>query len=368
LNYITILNFGEYGNRAGEFNYPVCIAIDANDNLYITDWENDRIQKYNSEGRLLKVIPEENSELNLDGPVGIVLDSNENLIVVEQFNNRIQKISPDGKSLQMVGKKGNGPGEFLDPRGIAIDKDDNIYVVDTGNSRIQIFSPTFEMIRKFGKEGMGNGEFYYPRGIALDKEECRLHLEQAEELLGEGGFDNLALEENLALDLVGILIDLKFAGFTKPQVEAVSITELEKAIKSKPDNSDAYYRLFNSYQDSNNSEQALRVLKKLVKNNPKEADAYYLMGQLQYKKKKYKNAQKSLEKFFLQASEIEINNRELTAGWAYLILSVFHRGNKEHTEKLASGAQSFLSEREIRRLSLTETDKKHLLRIIRATK
>ena len=201
-----------------------------------------------------------------------------------------------------------------------------------------------------------------------NKEECRLHLEQAEELLGEGGFDNLALEENLALDLVGILIDLKFAGFTKPQVEAVSITELEKAIKSKPDNSDAYYRLFNSYQDSNNSEQALRVLKKLVKNNPKEADAYYLMGQLQYKKKKYKNAQKSLEKFFLQASEIEINNRELTAGWAYLILSVFHRGNKEHTEKLASGAQSFLSEREIRRLSLTETDKKHLLRIIRATK
>ncbi|GAJ22599.1 unnamed protein product, partial [marine sediment metagenome] len=56
-NYIIILTFGEYGNREGEFDYPVGIVIDKNSNLYITDWENDRIQKFNSEGRLLKVIP-----------------------------------------------------------------------------------------------------------------------------------------------------------------------------------------------------------------------------------------------------------------------------------------------------------------------
>jgi len=73
-----------------------------------------------------------------------------------------------------------------------------------------------------------------------NKEECRLNLEQAEELLGERGFENLALEEYFALDLKVILLDLKFAGYTKPEVEVVSITDLEKAIKSKPDNSDAY--------------------------------------------------------------------------------------------------------------------------------
>lgn len=169
-NYITILTFGEYGNREGEFNYPVGITQDNSGNLYITDWENDRIQIFSSEGRLLKVIPEKDSELKIDGPVGIVLDQNENIVVVEQFNNRIQKISPDGKSLNMVGKEGNGPGEFLNPRGIAIDKNDNIYVVDTGNNRVQIFSSDFKFKKQFGREGMGDGEFYYPRGIALDKE------------------------------------------------------------------------------------------------------------------------------------------------------------------------------------------------------
>jgi len=169
-NYITILTFGEYGNREGEFDYPVGIVIDKNSNLYITDWENDRIQKFNSEGRLLKVIPGKDSELKIDAPVGIVLDQNENIIVVEQFNNRVHKISPEGKSLNIVGKEGSGPGEFLNPRGIAIDKDDNIYVVDTGNSRIQIFSSDFTFIKQFGREGMGDGEFYYPRGIAFDDE------------------------------------------------------------------------------------------------------------------------------------------------------------------------------------------------------
>jgi DNA-binding beta-propeller fold protein YncE len=148
-NYITILTFGEYGNREGEFDYPVGIAIDKNSNLYITDWENDRIQKFNSEGRLLKVIPVKDSELKIDGPAGIVLDQNENIIVVEQFNNRVHRISPEGKSISIIGKEGSGPGEFLNPRGIAIDK---------------------EYIKQFGREGMGDGEFYYPRGIALDDE------------------------------------------------------------------------------------------------------------------------------------------------------------------------------------------------------
>ncbi len=169
-NYITILTFGEYGNRVSEFNYPVGLALDKDNNLYVSDWENDRIQKFSSDGRLLKVIPDGEGEdaLKLDGPVGLALDSNGNIIIVEQFNHRIHRISPEGKSLQMTGKEGNGPGEFSNPRGISIDKDDNIYVVDTGNNRIQIFSPTFEYIKQFGKEGRGDGEFYYPRGIALD--------------------------------------------------------------------------------------------------------------------------------------------------------------------------------------------------------
>jgi len=162
--------FGEFGERAGQFNYPVGIALDKNGNIFISDWENDRIQVFDSTEKYIFTIPDEASNVKLDGPVGIVLDNEDNILVVEQHNHRIHKISPDGHSIMVFGQSGNKPGEFDNPRGIALDKDGNIYVVDTGNSRVQVFSPNFELLFTFGREGMGDGEFYYPRGIALDKD------------------------------------------------------------------------------------------------------------------------------------------------------------------------------------------------------
>nr|HPK87621.1 NHL repeat-containing protein [Atribacterota bacterium] len=159
--------FGEFGERAGQFNYPVGIALDKNGNIFISDWENDRIQVFDSTEKYIFTIPDEASNVKLDGPVGIVLDNEDNILVVEQHNHRIHKISPDGHSIMVFGQSGNKPGEFDNPRGIALDKDGNIYVVDTGNSRVQVFSPNFELLFTFGREGMGDGEFYYPRGIAL---------------------------------------------------------------------------------------------------------------------------------------------------------------------------------------------------------
>ena len=167
-DYVIEATFGEYGIRAGEFNYPVDITLDQDDNLYISDWENDRIQVFDNNGTFLRMIPDETGKVQLDGPVGIALDGENNIYIVEQHNHRIQKISSDGQSTVVFGQIGNKPGEFDNPRGIALDHDGNIYVVDTGNNRVQIFSKDFDLLYIFGREGMGDGEFYYPRGIALD--------------------------------------------------------------------------------------------------------------------------------------------------------------------------------------------------------
>jgi len=150
-DYVIEMTFGEYGNRAGEFNYPVGIVLDQNDNIYVTDWENDRIQIFDSNGKFIRMIPDETSNVQIDGPVGIALDNENNIYVIEQHNHLIQKISYDGQSLKIFGQQGNKPGEFDNPRGFALDNDGNIYVVDTGNNRIQVFSKDFAVLFTFGR-------------------------------------------------------------------------------------------------------------------------------------------------------------------------------------------------------------------------
>jgi tripartite motif-containing protein 71 len=59
--------------------------------------------------------------------------------VTDVNNNRIQKFGSDGAFITSWGSEGSGEGQFLEPEGIDIDTEGNVYVADTGNFRIQVF-------------------------------------------------------------------------------------------------------------------------------------------------------------------------------------------------------------------------------------
>jgi len=59
---------------------------------------------------------------------GIAVDSQGNLFVVDIGNQRIQKYDRDGNYLQTIGRKGQGPGEFMSPYDIVLDEKGYIYV------------------------------------------------------------------------------------------------------------------------------------------------------------------------------------------------------------------------------------------------
>lgn len=155
------------------FYQPHGIAIDEQDNLYITelDESSNCIKKYTNEGELVFKIGgfyngQDTEQFN--GPRGLVLDKDGNIYIAESKNNRIHKVSSEGVSLLKFGSKGLGDGQFDSPRGVALDKDGNIYVVDTYNSRVQKFSKEGAFLLKFGSKGKGNGQFDLPVGIAID--------------------------------------------------------------------------------------------------------------------------------------------------------------------------------------------------------
>ena len=74
-------------------------------------------------------------------PAGLAVDSSGNIFVVDQGNNRIQKFDSNGKFITKWGTPGSGDGQFEEPTGIAINSLGNVYVVDRGNNRIQVFAP-----------------------------------------------------------------------------------------------------------------------------------------------------------------------------------------------------------------------------------
>ncbi|MBI2863326.1 MAG: glycosyltransferase family 39 protein [Chloroflexi bacterium] len=69
-----------------------------------------------------------------------------------------------------IGRKGNGDGEFNEPRDVAVDRDGNIFVVDTANARVQKFDASGKFLGKFGKKGNGDGEFQEPLAIVIDSQ------------------------------------------------------------------------------------------------------------------------------------------------------------------------------------------------------
>jgi hypothetical protein len=65
------------------------------------------------------------------------VDSEGNIYVMDSGNYRIQKYDREGNFILTIGRRGQGPGEFIQPQKLYLDSENNLYVSDVG--RIQIF-------------------------------------------------------------------------------------------------------------------------------------------------------------------------------------------------------------------------------------
>lgn len=70
-----------------------------------------------------------------------------NLLVLDAFNKRVVVVGPDGQLVRVVGREGEGPGEFQEVRALAVWRDGRFAVPDTEHSAVQVFSPDGELER-----------------------------------------------------------------------------------------------------------------------------------------------------------------------------------------------------------------------------
>ena len=176
----TFAGSGSLGNTNGtgtaaKFASPTGLAIDANDNIYVTDYSNHSIRKITSSSVVT----------TLAGPVGttgtwgttngtgtsarfnypyhVVIDSDENLYVSDYNNHKIRKITSSGVVTTYAGSgsagSANGIGTaatFDNPKGLAIDANDNIYVADFDNHIIRKITPPLQLGSDIDGEAAGD--------------------------------------------------------------------------------------------------------------------------------------------------------------------------------------------------------------------
>ncbi len=164
-----VLSWGGSGSGTGKFYSPARIAIDGSNYIYIADHGNDRVQKFDSSGNfILEWGGYGNDPGEFSGPTGIVIDSGGYVYVADKYNSRIQKFDSSGNFIASWGKYGSGIGEFDSPIGMAIDGANNLFIVDEGYDRVYKYDNSGNFLTRWGEYGASNGKFSGPIDVAVD--------------------------------------------------------------------------------------------------------------------------------------------------------------------------------------------------------
>jgi hypothetical protein len=153
-----VMSWGEKGTGPGQFRLPHSIAIDRNNNVYVGDRTNRRIQVFTTGGKFLRSMTidvppapgtrstygntpsgERLAELiGAPNAICITPGANQVLFVGElTFPGRIFKMTLDGKVLGVIGRSGRQLKQFSGGHQLACPSENEIYIAETANWRVQ---------------------------------------------------------------------------------------------------------------------------------------------------------------------------------------------------------------------------------------
>jgi sugar lactone lactonase YvrE len=149
---------------------PQTIALDASNNIYVTNLNFPEVSKFDSTGKYLfsfGMAGSGNGEFVAGFQDGIAVNSAGDIYVVDSGNNRVQVFDAKGTYLSQFGSYGMGNGQFRYPSALALDAEGNVFVTDVQNSRVEKFDHNGTYLSQFGSPGKGNGQMNAPLGVAI---------------------------------------------------------------------------------------------------------------------------------------------------------------------------------------------------------
>jgi sugar lactone lactonase YvrE len=191
-NVSTIAGTGVAGYRDGnageaQFNSPNDVVVDANGNIFVTEFTNHTVRKITPNGDVSTFAGNgragyqdgTGTSAQFNQPGGLTIDPAGNLYVTEWTGGRVRKITPQGLVTTIAGTNKTG---FMDgqgsaalfwlPDGITIDPVGNLYMTEAGNMAIRKIDPQGNVttVAGLGVPGFKDGDkgtamFNVPGGI-----------------------------------------------------------------------------------------------------------------------------------------------------------------------------------------------------------
>lgn len=159
-----VLQWGSAGEGPGQFHSPICLAVNSDDNVFVADLNNARMQQFKDNGEYVAQFELPRDDANkkscLVGGMAFTLDGD--LCLTYMIQHKIAVFSQTGTLVREWGTKGGAEGQFFQPGGIIVRSNGNIVVADQCNHRLQEFTSTGEHVRTIGKYGAELGQFGSP--------------------------------------------------------------------------------------------------------------------------------------------------------------------------------------------------------------
>ncbi|MHB8482531.1 MAG: NHL repeat-containing protein [Nitrospiria bacterium] len=155
---------------SANFTRPTGVAIDAQRKIfYVVDTAEHHVAAFNLKGeKLFEFGKRGTGEGEFNFPTHIAVSPvNGDVYVADSMNFRIEQFTSDGKFIRQIGSPGSQIGSFSKLKGIAVDSRGIIYAVDGLFDTVQMFNSKGEFLMNFGKAGNHEGEFWLPSGIAV---------------------------------------------------------------------------------------------------------------------------------------------------------------------------------------------------------
>ena len=169
---------------AGMFIFPHGIHVDRDGNVWVTDGQDNlprrgrgaaadaplppppakiighQIYKFSPDGKLLLTLGKAGGNqpgqpadpASFYQPNDVITNAKGEIFVCEGHSNaatanaRLIKLDPNGKFIKEAGKRGNAPGELLQPHALAFDSTGRLFVADRSNNRIQVYDQDLNLL------------------------------------------------------------------------------------------------------------------------------------------------------------------------------------------------------------------------------